>query len=122
MRGSAVILCQDSPASSERKRPCPVIARSHGQSGAVQRRGRQSLAGNLFPGRTLVNRFVNPSVWCCGWLEPFAKLPRMPDRGVQNLRIVWINNHVRDAGVVIPIEGLRPALAAVGGFEYAARW
>src|SRR5437868_742473 len=46
--------------------------------------------------------------------------PRLPERGVNDLRVVGVENEVGDSGRIIPVEHASPCFATIGALVYAA--
>jgi hypothetical protein len=80
---------------------------------------RQSVAGQLLPGQSAVDGFIQPAARSAAGARPGLKF-ELPHAREKNVRIVRIHDQIGAAGVLIHLQHLRPALAPVAGSKHAA--
>src|ERR1700733_14812183 len=95
-------------------------AGSDGETDAAARRGRQSICGDGLPCGAFVDGFVNPGILRRSFGRTGAEIERLPERGIENARIVGVRSHVGNSGHVVLVESFVPGLAAVGRSVHAA--
>ena len=76
------------------------------------------IGGDLLPRLTTVDRLEHPATRTAGVQRPRGAI-RIPERRIQNVRIIRIKNQIRNAHIFIAIQDFLPALAAVRGLEHA---
>ena len=76
------------------------------------------IGGDLLPTLTTVDRLEHATTRTAGVQRPRGAI-RIPERRIQNVRIVRIKNQIRNAHILIAIQDFLPALAAVRGLEHA---
>src|SRR5580692_6035059 len=95
-------------------------AGSDGETDAAARCGRQAICGDGLPCGAFVGGFVNPGILRGSFGRTGAEIERLPERGIENARIVGVRGHVRNSGHVVLIKSFVPGLAAVDGSVHAA--
>src|SRR4029077_5383547 len=80
---------------------------------------RQAIAGQLAPAHASVGGTIQPTAWTTTGELP--GLPScLPQRGIDNFRVVRIEADVDGAGLLVPVKHFRPGFPAIGRAEHAA--
>src|SRR5262249_42379808 len=73
---------------------------------------RQTMSGQLLPGRSPVSGFEEPTAGTTALHDPWLAV-HLPHAGIQYVRIHWIELHVHSTGPVIDVQHALPGVATV---------